>query len=139
MRVNSSASQLTNVFLTIGFVTVNTIVVQMIFLMRWLVSTIIIKYKHFAFYILLDLLSKSIQTIYYRIECDIVLIMETLFIIFLGHSNEIVCHPYEKRCQNGICLDISRFCDGTWDCDNDEIKCGKWMHTLNVGHNEFTT
>ncbi|XP_037895975.1 low-density lipoprotein receptor-related protein 1B isoform X2 [Glossina fuscipes] len=38
-------------------------------------------------------------------------------------NDEVSCRPYQSKCSNGFCLDISRFCDGTWDCDNDEVKC----------------
>ncbi|XP_067627209.1 prolow-density lipoprotein receptor-related protein 1 isoform X1 [Eurosta solidaginis] len=39
------------------------------------------------------------------------------------HTDELKCLPYQSECSNGACLDISRFCDGIWDCDSDELKC----------------
>lgn len=44
---------------------------------------------------------------------------------YVGRNDEVSCRPYQSKCSNGFCLDISRFCDGIWDCDNDEVKCGK--------------
>ncbi|XP_055591150.1 low-density lipoprotein receptor-related protein 1 [Uranotaenia lowii] len=33
------------------------------------------------------------------------------------------CLPTQTVCSNGKCLDIEKFCDGTWDCSNDELGC----------------
>ncbi|XP_055918086.1 low-density lipoprotein receptor-related protein 1 isoform X3 [Eupeodes corollae] len=33
------------------------------------------------------------------------------------------CYPYQSECKNGFCLNISKFCDGHWDCDSDEYNC----------------
>ncbi|XP_043066692.1 low-density lipoprotein receptor-related protein 1 isoform X1 [Drosophila bipectinata] len=35
------------------------------------------------------------------------------------------CRAFEIECRNGDCLELSRFCDGHWDCDNDELLCDK--------------
>ncbi|XP_030387623.1 low-density lipoprotein receptor-related protein 1 [Scaptodrosophila lebanonensis] len=35
------------------------------------------------------------------------------------------CRDFEGECHNGVCLELSRFCDGHWDCDNDELQCDK--------------
>ncbi|XP_001985922.2 low-density lipoprotein receptor-related protein 1 isoform X2 [Drosophila grimshawi] len=35
------------------------------------------------------------------------------------------CSAFEAECHNGACLELSRFCDGHWDCDNDELHCDK--------------
>ncbi|XP_023030772.1 low-density lipoprotein receptor-related protein 1 [Drosophila willistoni] len=35
------------------------------------------------------------------------------------------CRGFEGKCHNGACLELSRFCDGHWDCDNDELQCDK--------------
>ncbi|XP_061386465.1 vitellogenin receptor-like, partial [Musca vetustissima] len=40
-------------------------------------------------------------------------------------SDSLKCLSYQRECGNGVCLDISKFCDGNWDCDNDELKCDK--------------
>lgn len=28
-------------------------------------------------------------------------------------------------CEPGVCLEIEKFCDGKWDCVNDELNCSK--------------
>lgn len=33
------------------------------------------------------------------------------------------CPPGMLSCSNGVCLPISKFCDGTVDCENDEFSC----------------
>ncbi|XP_055528067.1 prolow-density lipoprotein receptor-related protein 1 [Wyeomyia smithii] len=33
------------------------------------------------------------------------------------------CLPTQTVCSNGKCLDIEKFCDGAWDCSNDELNC----------------
>ncbi|XP_049539126.1 low-density lipoprotein receptor-related protein 1B [Anopheles darlingi] len=33
------------------------------------------------------------------------------------------CLPTQAVCSDGRCLEIDRFCDGTWDCSNDELHC----------------
>lgn len=35
------------------------------------------------------------------------------------------CLPTQTVCSNGKCLDIEKFCDGVWDCTNDELRCPK--------------
>ncbi|XP_002138212.3 prolow-density lipoprotein receptor-related protein 1 isoform X1 [Drosophila pseudoobscura] len=35
------------------------------------------------------------------------------------------CRAFEGECHNGECLELSRFCDGHWDCDSDELQCDK--------------
>jgi hypothetical protein len=33
------------------------------------------------------------------------------------------CLPNQAHCANGECLDIEKFCDGHWDCSDDEYSC----------------
>ncbi|XP_058118715.1 prolow-density lipoprotein receptor-related protein 1 [Anopheles ziemanni] len=33
------------------------------------------------------------------------------------------CLPTQALCSDGKCLEIDRFCDGAWDCSNDELNC----------------
>ncbi|XP_058055099.1 prolow-density lipoprotein receptor-related protein 1 [Anopheles bellator] len=33
------------------------------------------------------------------------------------------CLPTQALCSDGKCLEIDRFCDGSWDCSNDELHC----------------
>ncbi|XP_053679237.1 low-density lipoprotein receptor-related protein 1 [Anopheles nili] len=33
------------------------------------------------------------------------------------------CLPTQGLCMDGKCLEIDRFCDGFWDCSNDELNC----------------
>uniref|UniRef100_A0A182SIS6 EGF-like domain-containing protein n=1 Tax=Anopheles maculatus TaxID=74869 RepID=A0A182SIS6_9DIPT len=33
------------------------------------------------------------------------------------------CLPTQALCGDGKCLEIDRFCDGSWDCSNDELNC----------------
>lgn len=40
------------------------------------------------------------------------------------------CLPTQTVCSNGKCLDIDRFCDGVWDCSNDELRCPKNTTTV---------
>lgn len=35
------------------------------------------------------------------------------------------CPPNKALCNFGVCLDISRFCDGRRDCANDEVNCSQ--------------
>ncbi|XP_055692338.1 low-density lipoprotein receptor-related protein 1 [Lutzomyia longipalpis] len=39
--------------------------------------------------------------------------------------NTTKCPPNKVACQPGVCLEIEKFCDGTWDCVNDELNCAK--------------
>lgn len=42
---------------------------------------------------------------------------------FMLSGNYTKCLPNQSECANGFCLDIANFCDGNWDCDNDELNC----------------
>lgn len=35
------------------------------------------------------------------------------------------CPPNKALCSYGICLEIAKFCDGHWDCANDEMHCSQ--------------
>ncbi|XP_034653858.1 prolow-density lipoprotein receptor-related protein 1 isoform X1 [Drosophila subobscura] len=40
-------------------------------------------------------------------------------------AQALQCRVFEGECFNGECLELSRFCDGHWDCDSDELQCDK--------------
>lgn len=47
------------------------------------------------------------------------------------------CRDFEGECHNGACLELSRFCDGHWDCDNDELQCGKFAKCVCVASKSY--
>ena len=48
------------------------------------------------------------------------------------------CHPVKYTCNNGLCIDLSRKCDGLIDCDDgtDELCIRHKLHKVVVHNSE---